>query len=100
MLPEHVTMLKERKNKQTKKQKPSLDEQVIEELEYKIQSFYKLKEEAIFTVFGEYRNRNYAGLITKIDPLTNRIKIASDSGGERYTWIKFEDIIKIEKKQS
>lgn len=98
MLPEHVAMLAERKTKQTKKQKPSLDEQVIEELEYKIRSFYEQKEKALFTVFGEHCNRHYAGLIMKIDPLTTSIKIANDSGEEPYIWIKFADIIKVEKK--
>lgn len=93
MLPEHVAMLHNQRQKQRQKKKPILDMQAIEELEYKLQQLFHQKKEATVTVFGEYTNRVYTGRIEKIEPLTRMIKLVNH---DECIWISFDDILEIQ----
>lgn len=93
MLPEHVSMLHNQRQKQRQKKKPILDMQAIEELEYKLQQLFHQKKEAKVTVFGEYTNRVYTGCIEKIEPLTRMIKLTNQ---DEFFWISFDDILEIQ----
>lgn len=97
MLPEHVTMLQKQKRNEWKKAKPLLDIQVIEELEFKIQTLYKQGKEAVIIVFGAFENDVYEGRIVTIDSFMGRVKIIKNSE-EAYSWINFDTIIGIEEK--
>lgn len=93
MLPEHVAMLHNQRQKQQRKKKPILDMQAIEELEYKLQQLFYQKKEAAVTVFGEYANRVYTGRIEKIEPLTRMIKLVNH---DEFIWISFDEILEIQ----
>jgi hypothetical protein len=93
ILPEHKERIREHRQEITKKTRPSLDEQRIEQYSQMISEAVENDVGVTITVFGPYREDSITGKIQKIDLELKRIRVLCD---EDYTWIKFEDIINID----
>lgn len=92
MLPEHVRAINEWRDQQKKKQRPIFDEQVSEELNYRIQLALVSKSQVTITVFGEYEDTRITGVVQEIDQLHGWIKL--DLGGS-VIQMKLVDVLDI-----
>jgi hypothetical protein len=93
MLPEHKEAILDNNRTILKKRKPLID---FEEQE----SFTRLlafslweKQKVTIVLYGEFHDQEYTGVATKIDQQKRMIRMEST---EDYTWIHFDDIVKIE----
>ena len=93
MLPEHVAMLQKRKQLQRQNDKPRLDPQALQELEYEIHRLHEQDKVVLIKVFQKYGEpQSVIGKIEKIDPLNRKIKLR----GEEEAWISFDDVMDVE----
>lgn len=92
-LPEHKEALLQHKKEGQKKMKPEYDEQMLRLIGYTIHDAYKLKCRVKVTTYGEYEDREYNGVVTKIDQQLKRIKVENE---DHFNWIKIDDILLID----
>lgn len=94
MLPEHVTMINQQRRDMLKKQRPELDETQLEDIDIKLRMSNKYTTEIEITLFGEFEDRVLQGVVVKIDPQLQRVKLELED--ELYEWINVGDILGIE----
>lgn len=97
MLPEHKEALALHRKAATKKPRPQFDEQHIEQLERMINDSIINDVELFLEIYGEYKDRDLRGKITRFDSQIKRIKIEwNDRDGEdEFEWISIYDIVDI-----
>jgi hypothetical protein len=93
MLPEHAEALLKQARKRSKKEKPELDEQHLEELDRRIVQAYRSQKRVTVKVFGEWEVRNLTGQIIRIDPYKRQIRLKA---GEAYFWLKWDDLLEVD----
>lgn len=93
MLPEHVEMLKDMWQEDTKVQKPELDEQTIEIMEQHLQDAYYNMEPVRLSVFEDGEIFTVTGNIKQIDKQTKTIQLETDHTGRTITFNEIVDII-------
>lgn len=93
MLPEHVAALNEQKRESMKKARPELDEQAFLEIFYSIDEAYNSQSLVKVIIFDDYEDREYIGVITKVDQQLKKIKLEQDE--DQYEWVQVENILEI-----
>ncbi|MCZ8513802.1 YolD-like family protein [Paenibacillus filicis] len=93
MLPEHKQALIEQSISLRKQPRPELTEEEQQEMFGKLRMSMKEHLEVMVTVFGEYENSHYTGVITGLDPHQYLVKIKLN-----HDWkvIDFKDIVGVE----
>lgn len=97
IIPEHREEILRFQKKANKKQRPILAEHKLEELSYLMSEALHDNQEVTLTVFNPYMDTVITGIIKKIDFSMKRIKILSENDE---TWIRFIDLLDIEKRCS
>lgn len=77
MLPEHVAMLRELKVSETKKSKPLIDEQQLQEMNKTVHLAIETKSIVAVTYFHKYECREIVGVIKTFDLTSRCIRIVS-----------------------
>jgi hypothetical protein len=90
MLPEHKSAIRTHRTKLQERVKPELDEQRVEELSLALQEALDSGRETAVTTFGLYGDETAVGIIEKIDPAEQMVKL---TGSEETVWIPFADIV-------
>ncbi|WP_096201094.1 YolD-like family protein [Bacillus sp. FJAT-45350] len=75
MLPEHVSLLRELKEKMKRKEKPELDPQKLEEMNETILMAIENKSSVAITYYHQYDFHCLIGTIARIDGVNKRIHI-------------------------
>ena len=99
MLPEYVKLLKEANKDYYRQHKPTMDEYQLEESENKIHAAMEFSSSIKFTVWEDGFDWDYAGMVHRLDPLTNLIYLELDNEKGHIIKIKFQDIVRVEVKE-
>lgn len=75
MLPEHKEAYIAHQRRLEQKKRPLLDEQKLEEISSFIQDSYKHHIAVKITVFDQYEERQYVGVVTHLDPILKKLKL-------------------------
>jgi len=86
MLPEHREQLIEQRQRIEIQPKPILDDQELQEISNAVYSSFVQKSLISLVVYGEYENRTVTGIVQRVDPIRQQIRIDSE-------WIDQVDII-------
>lgn len=86
MLPEHVNQLIQQKQELKIQPKPILDDQELQEISNAVYSSFIQKTLISLVLYGEYENRTVTGIVQRVDPIRQQIRIDSE-------WIKRQDIM-------
>lgn len=92
MLPFHVDELIIYSQKDKKIQKPILDNQFLEEMNYIISEAFANKKKVIIIYYKDNNFINYTGLIDKIDCYNHKILLNNDN---QYNSLFLSNIVKI-----
>lgn len=92
ILPEHKAAIKQYNYENQRIDRPMLDEQLLQELEYMLQEALQSGRLLRITVFGEFGNRAVKCKINSIDNYKEQIIVSSGYDSER---ISIKDIIGI-----
>ncbi|NMO94609.1 YolD-like family protein [Paenibacillus lemnae] len=88
MLFEHKdAIISKQEHKQIQK-RPVLDEQQTERIAEKLSQAYRSKQQVQVLVFGDYGSSRMRGMISRIDPQLQRIRLGN-------TWISLSDILDV-----
>lgn len=93
MLPQHKERIKADQKEELKKRKPILHEDEWEIINHKMLNALQNKSFVLITVFGEYENKVFCGVVNKIDFQNNHIQIQSDIEAH---WIPIMEIVDVE----
>lgn len=93
MLPEHVTMLRQLKERTNDKQKPILDEQLLQELNQTICNAIKAKTALEITYYEEHNFQTVTGVVKYYDNTLQHIRIANNENS--YLKLAVENVIDI-----
>jgi hypothetical protein len=90
MLPEHKERIVGHRESLKRKERPVLDEQEMEELALKIGESLEAGRPVTLKLYGDFANREVAGVVTKVDPQAGRIRLRTATGD---VWVKMRDVI-------
>lgn len=93
MLPEHVELLKELWKADSKMEKPIVDTQQLEEINYQLSNSYQNNIEITITLFQHSNLQRYTGKVIKVDPINNSFVFQLTEGINRT--IHFNQILSI-----
>ncbi|MFC0271142.1 YolD-like family protein [Metabacillus herbersteinensis] len=94
MLPEHVKMLRNEFIEFDKVDKPTLDEQQLEDINTTILEAMEYNNELVFTYFENGDMKLYVGRVHYIDDLKKELRLV-DLHGDKF-YIKFNDLLKVD----
>jgi predicted Ser/Thr protein kinase len=92
ILPEHRRAIQRHTDEIKKKTKPNVYLDALEEIDRKLRESMELGKAVTLIVFDEYKDKEYYGIIRKLDTSIQRIKIETASV---VAWIPFNDIISV-----
>ena len=75
VLPEHVEALIKYRKESLKQIKPDLDDQKLDEISSIIQESYYNRVSVKITVFDEYKEQQFVGVVTQLDSDLKRLKL-------------------------
>mgnify|MGYP001356726211 FL=1 len=90
MLPEHRERILEHRKELRKKERPLMDEQVVEEYFRLLEESWKTGREITVRVYDPFETIELSGYVSQMDPFLQRLKMVH---GFQRTWIDFSDII-------
>lgn len=96
MLPEHVKMLRDLDKAQDKVDKPSLDEQQIEDINQRIVEAMEYNQELVFYYYIAGEIRFIIGRVHYVDTLKREFRILD--GHQHLNIIKFDEIVDVKNK--
>lgn len=96
MLPQHKERIKADQKEETKRKKPILHEDELEEMARNIAEYAHNKEHVAVTIFGTYKDSIIEGLIIEVSEQRKAIRIQSEHGKR---WIRLLEIMNVEQKQ-
>lgn len=79
MLPEHVDMLREWQAEDTYTPRPILSEWQLEELQQTVVEAYVTQKNVMITVWIDGQEKQYQGIIKKLNPIKQQLHIQSSS---------------------
>ncbi|MGZ9584725.1 YolD-like family protein [Paenibacillus marinisediminis] len=88
MLFEHRDAILEKKSQKSYKARPSFDEQFWESLIEKLSDAYQAQLSVQVRIYGKLQDDTQTGIISHIDPITQRIKLNGK-------WIRVTDIVEV-----
>lgn len=94
MLPEHVELLKEMWQEDTKVQRPEIDAQEIEVMNQKLNRAYHYKETVQLSVYNNGEIDTITGNIKQVNTYSQTVRLES---GSLDTTVSFYNIIEVDK---
>ena len=90
MLQQHKEALLRHQHAQHRQERPSLDDQVIEEVSRHLQWSMENREPITLRLYDPFEQREASGIVVDIDMIGQRVKVQV---GEERNWIRVEDIL-------
>ncbi|WP_028592456.1 YolD-like family protein [Paenibacillus massiliensis] len=91
MLPEHAERMRQHYIEETRKSKPILDAQEIEQIEQALVNSYNRRVPVELKVFDPFEDVRLSGVVTALNTSIREIKLRQ--GEEDYKWIKLSHIM-------
>lgn len=91
ILPEHAARIREQYIEETRREKPTLDDQELRLIEQALVDSYNQRQPVTMQLFDPYRDVQVTGIVTALN--ANRREIKLLQAEDEYTWIKLEQII-------
>lgn len=91
ILPEHREAMERQRLGEGRRQRPTLDAQELELIERALAESYRDHRRITLRVFGEYEDRELAGIVTAVQTYRREIKLATGAG--QWQWVRIEDIL-------
>ncbi len=95
MLPEHVAMLRELKERENDQTKPLIDEQQSEEFNEMIRLSLETKAEIKITYYKDFNYKSVSGVIRHFDISLNSLQLVTEEGTKERIYL--ENIIEVKK---
>lgn len=90
IIPQHKEALLRHQREQHRQERPSLDEQVVEDLSRRLQWSMEERELITLQLYDPFEQREVAGVVIDIDMIGRRVRLQD---GDERNWIRVEDII-------
>lgn len=91
MLPEHAARIRERYIEETRREKPTIDDQELQLIEQALVDSYNQRQPVTLHLFDPFSNVQVTGIVTALN--TNRREVKLLQAEDDYTWIKLKDIL-------
>lgn len=92
MLPQHVESSVKQARDAKKKTKQALDDDVLTEIDRKLQESQQQDKIVTLIVFDEFEDQEHMGVVRKLDSHLRRVKLETSDG---FIWIPFNDIVSV-----
>lgn len=90
IIPQHKEALLRHQRNQHRQERPSLDDQVIEEASRRLQWSMENKEPVTLQLYDPFERREASGIVVDIDMIGQRVRLQE---GDERRWIKADDIL-------
>lgn len=94
MLPEHVKLLKEYNEGLDKVERPTLDEDQLEEINQRIYEAMEYRKELVFSFYDQGYMKFFVGHVHYIDEFRKELRLL-DSNGLKFN-LKFNNILRVD----
>lgn len=92
-MPEHKEAMKCQSREATRKTRPILDGQELEQIQQVLSGSFHEHRRITLRLFDEYDNVEISGIVTAIQTYRREIKLATTPGD--WQWIRIEDILSV-----
>lgn len=90
MLPQHKEALLKHQQAQHRRERPNLDDQVVEELSRRLQWSMESREPITLQLYDPFEQREVFCIVVDIDMIGQRVRLQE---GDEKRWIKADDIL-------
>lgn len=90
MLPQHKEALLKHQQAQHRRERPNLDDQLVEELSRRLQWSMENREPITLQLYDPFEQREASGIVVDIDMIGQRVRLQQD---DERIWIRVEDIL-------